>query len=111
MNKFSLNQQSSTFGSVIIMWGILACQLLPISENKTNSAREFKKENNISDNSNSTYSEYNSFTKSNFKYEIVNANFEQIISEFYSKFLINQEPLGEEFESILFNNLWDLYES
>lgn len=37
-------------------------------------------------------------------------NFEQVIHDFYSELLAHQEPLGEQFEAVLFNNLWDLYE-
>ena len=33
------------------------------------------------------------------------------VTEFYSTLLAVQEPLGEEFERVLYNNLWDLYES
>lgn len=32
------------------------------------------------------------------------------ISEFYSSLTTKQERLGEEFEKILFKNLWDLYD-
>lgn len=31
--------------------------------------------------------------------------------EFISKLLKSQQPLGKKFEEVLFNNLWDLYES
>ena len=34
---------------------------------------------------------------------------EEIISEFYSLLLSKQEPLGPEFETVLYGNLWDLY--
>lgn len=37
-------------------------------------------------------------------------NFEQAISDFYAQLLAKQEPLGEDFEKILNDNLWDLYE-
>ena len=32
------------------------------------------------------------------------------IREFNEKFVQSQEPLGEEFAKILYDNLWDLYE-
>ena len=32
------------------------------------------------------------------------------VSQFYTQLIDDQEPLGEEFEKILNNNLWDLYE-
>ena len=38
-------------------------------------------------------------------------DFEKSISGFYARLLADQEPLGIEFEKILYENLWDLYES
>ena len=35
--------------------------------------------------------------------------FEQIVSKFYEELLSSQEPLGKEFEKVLYDNLWDLY--
>lgn len=37
-------------------------------------------------------------------------NFEESIGNFYAKLLLNQEPLGADFEKVLYDNLWDLYE-
>lgn len=34
-----------------------------------------------------------------------------IITDFYEKLSAQQEPLGQDFEKVLFDNLWDLYES
>ena len=34
-----------------------------------------------------------------------------IISEFLASLAVSQEPLGVEFESILYANLWELYET
>mgnify|MGYP001589188050 CR=1 FL=1 len=31
------------------------------------------------------------------------------ISDFFSKLLAKQEPLGHDFEKVLYENLWDLY--
>lgn len=39
------------------------------------------------------------------------AEFESLVSNFYSKLVSIQEPLGAEFERVLNQNLWDLYES
>lgn len=33
------------------------------------------------------------------------------IKNFYEDFLSQQEPLGEQFSRVLYDNLWDLYES
>lgn len=37
--------------------------------------------------------------------------FETTVAEFYQSLLVKQEPLGEPFQKILHENLWDLYES
>ena len=39
------------------------------------------------------------------------AQFEIAVSNFYARLLSSQEPLGIEFEKVLYNNLWELYES
>ncbi len=36
-------------------------------------------------------------------------DFDDQISSFYANMLAQQEPLGAEFERVLFDNLWDLY--
>ena len=41
----------------------------------------------------------------------VDPSFEVAIADFYEKFLRRQEPLGQEFEAVLSQNLWDLYAS
>lgn len=35
----------------------------------------------------------------------------ETVSNFYAQLIENQEPLGQEFEQVLHDNLWDLYES
>jgi hypothetical protein len=36
-------------------------------------------------------------------------DFEGAITAFYSTLLAKQQPLGKEFEQVLYDNLWDLY--
>ena len=38
-------------------------------------------------------------------------SFIKTIQNFYNKLVFDQEPLGEEFEKVLYNNIWELYES
>lgn len=45
------------------------------------------------------------------QYDLSPIKFEQAVGNFYARLLSSQEPLGEEFEKVLFDNLWDLYES
>ena len=37
--------------------------------------------------------------------------FEDVITKFFEKLSFDQEPLESEFEQVLFDNLWDLYQS
>jgi hypothetical protein len=37
-------------------------------------------------------------------------DFEGAITAFYATLLAKQQPLGQEFEKVLYDNLWDLYE-
>ena len=32
-----------------------------------------------------------------------------VVTDFFTELSSNQEPLGVEFEKVLFDNLWDLY--
>jgi hypothetical protein len=36
-------------------------------------------------------------------------DFEGAVAAFYSMLLAKQEPLGREFEQVLYDNLWELY--
>ena len=42
-------------------------------------------------------------------YNQENREFKEAIASFYSELLAQQEPLGREFEQVLYSNLWDLY--
>lgn len=37
--------------------------------------------------------------------------FEDVITNFYTKLVSDQQPLEKEFEDVLFDNLWDMYQS
>jgi hypothetical protein len=36
-------------------------------------------------------------------------DFEGTVATFYATLLAKQQPLGKEFEKVLYDNLWDLY--
>ncbi len=42
------------------------------------------------------------------EYETSSFGFEETVAAFYAQLLSKQEPLGREFEEILYDNLWDL---
>jgi len=43
------------------------------------------------------------------EYNRYSLDFEGTIANFYAALLAKQEPLGKEFEKILYDNLWELY--
>ena len=45
------------------------------------------------------------------QYDFSPPPFEQVVVNFYANLLAVQEPLGVAFEKVLYDNLWDLYES
>lgn len=58
---------------------------------------------------NGTYSALqNAFTGEYTKQKTL--DFEGLVTEFYAALLGQQEPLGAEFEKILYENLWELYD-
>ncbi len=60
----------------------------------------------IEETSNTFGQHVNSFTG---EYENPIFRFEENIASFYAQFLGMQEPLGKEFEEVLYDNLWDLF--
>ena len=106
MSNFILNQQPSTIGSVIIMSGMLVGQALFSDIDKVYVNDTFKNEADTS----GTFSEYSQITNNHLQYKPTKDVFEKSIMGFYTRLLASQEPLGTEFEEVLFDNLWDLYE-
>ena len=45
------------------------------------------------------------------QYDLSPIQFERAVGNFYARLLSSQESLGLEFQKVLFDNLWDLYES
>jgi len=112
MNKLMSGHQSSTLSSIVVISGMFVCQHIPIETNKIYLKDAAKKEMFVVDNSNSTYSQYGGGRVNDIpQIKLMDGNFEKKMGQFYAKLLADQEPLGEEFEAVLFNNLWNLYES
>ena len=59
--------------------------------------------------STSAYNKYGVSSHSSIKQESM--SFEGEVTDFFQKLSAEQEPLGREFEQVLFDNLWDLYQS
>lgn len=111
MTKYSINQASSTSGSVVIFASVLAAQCMTQIHPRQHANIDFsvqgdhyRQESNLS-----TFDQYqNPLTG---KYGQSNVHFGAAISDFYAELIANQKSLGEEFTKILYDNLWDLYES
>lgn len=104
--------QASTLGQMVLVAGVLALQSLPTiaqqdfaeRSNKNLSGTPYRAKNNTA-----TYSHMgNQFSGT---YSHAPEIFEQAVGNFYEQLLAHQEPLGDDFEKILHQNLWDLYES
>jgi len=105
INQLETNQHSKTVNplALFVMSATLLCPIINLTRLNLD-----KKTNYISDGNSSTFSESTDLYSINTALDIT---FEQTTKTFYSELLANQEPLGKEFESVLYDNLWDLYES
>jgi hypothetical protein len=114
MNKYYTTQTSQTLGTVV-MAGILASSFSPPdgSHKPSSSMPNFSEGHNYrfafretspthEPTKNILTEHYPSSTKT---------AFESVATRFFEELSSNQEPLGHEFEQILFENLWDLYQS
>lgn len=114
MSEIQYNQSASTFSQVFLT-GVGAVLLTQMLQHLPTKDIDFQK--NISlfqksyslDKSVPTYNSYASIMTG--EYISAPREFEQSIGNFYARLLTNQEPLGAEFEKVLHENLWDLYES
>lgn len=111
MTSYSTMQASRSIGSVAIA-GFIAYQALAASGD--DQLLQFKKmvikpEPYHSAAAPKSYATYGNFITG--EYYQNRYNFEESVGKFYAKLLSNQEPLGADFEKVLYDNLWDLYES
>lgn len=111
MNEIRYEQTSRTFG-VAVMAGVLAANLsLSIPQQFLNGPERQRllTGSYFQSNSNSTFDRHsNPWTGS---YSVNSYSLEKSVSNFYARLLTDQERLGSEFEKVLHDNLWDLYES
>ncbi|MGY6276566.1 hypothetical protein [Methylomonas sp. MgM2] len=114
MNKYHTAQTSRTFGTVVIA-GILAGTSLPSDCNSepSSSTLNFTDSNNYAfvllGTSPTHEPNKNILTRQYAASE--ETIFEVAITGFYEELSSNQEALGHEFQRVLFDNLWDLYQS
>lgn len=113
MNDIQYNQGSGTFSQVLLIGlgivigshGIQDAPLtnVTVQHNKPLFQKPYSLDGNVPT--------YNSYTGITGEYVSIPNGFEQAVGSFYARLLISQEPLGAEFEKVLYENLWDLYES
>ena len=101
MNNFCFAQTQSTFSQLTITVSVLAC----ISNKLTIT---LDKENPIFDSPYKWVGVNPTYSLEKIK---IRDPFEEDLTKFYSILLENQQPLGNDFEKILYDNLWDLYQS
>jgi len=115
MNNIQYNQSSGTFSQVLLLGlGIVISshgiqgEGAPLANtaarhNKPLFQKPYSLDGNVST--------YNRFAGITGEYVSIPQEFEHTVGSFYARLLANQEPLGAEFEKVLYENLWDLYES
>jgi len=109
MNNIQYNRVPSTFSHVVIA-GVLAAQMIPSEANAgLQEPRPLLESPYIWNGSKATYDRYSNPITGG--YNSAQDSFEAAVGNFYSRLLIGQEPLGADFEKVLNENLWDLYES
>ena len=111
MNKIRPNGSSSTMGSVLITGLLSAAILNALPENLILGSKNhiFLYFSYSANDRSATSDSFRSTVTG--QYDFSPPPFEQVVVNFYAKLLAAQEPLGEKFEKVLHDNLWDLYES
>lgn len=106
MTQIHSNQLSGTVPSVLVMASCFASLFQPPPiENNSYESNSLYQGAYFSNSSKSTFDSWKR------EYSLSSVKFEQVIKNFYSDLTLNQEGLGSEFERILNDNMWDLYES
>jgi len=109
MNNYAIKHESNTsFGSaIVIVAGLVGSLMLKPDVGQISSDISLLRRPSVRiEEISKTFGKYtNSFTG---EYENPSVSFEETIASFYAKFLTTQEPLGKEFEQVLYDYLWDL---
>lgn len=115
MNETRYSQTPSTFSQVfgqVLVAGVFATQMLsapPEKEVAAHSNKGLLQDPYSWSGINATFNRYSNPITG--EYNLMPNTFEQEIGNFYARLLANQERLGADFEKVLYDNIWDLYES
>ncbi|OGP86095.1 MAG: hypothetical protein A2V87_11220 [Deltaproteobacteria bacterium RBG_16_58_17] len=112
MYNYFINQESGTVSSVTFR-GILAAQFLADQMNVKQEDDQYRPPY-IRDvyhwfATPATFDHFRTIVMGEYQQE--SDQFEVHVAKFYTKLLASQESLGAEFEKVLHENLWNLYES
>ncbi|MCB1782205.1 MAG: hypothetical protein KDJ34_19365 [Candidatus Competibacteraceae bacterium] len=116
MNNIRYNNVIGTCSQIVVA-GLIASQLIPTGMTYSRKDTDYMRQSQTEYDPIYNQFSYNQFISdqysSNFSIDKSTTEniFERSIGDFYAKLLANQEPLGSDFEEVLHNNLWDLYES
>jgi hypothetical protein len=108
---YTYDRSSSTFGHVIIA-GLIASHGIPHNEEGTSHPAPhsvFGQDSYSLEHNSSSFDLYRNIITGQFPSQI--QDWGLALSSFYTRLLTDQETLGSEFEKILHENLWILYES
>ncbi|HUX54726.1 MAG TPA: hypothetical protein VMV56_09950 [Williamwhitmania sp.] len=114
MNKIQYGQGSGTFSQVLIVGlgvviGSHFIQGVNLSDDAAQVRKAVLQKSYSADGNSPSYNSYASIFTG--QYSATSKGFEETVGGLYARLLNNQEPLGAEFEKVLNENLWDLYES
>ncbi|MEN6349283.1 MAG: hypothetical protein ABFD08_07815 [Syntrophomonas sp.] len=107
MNNYNINQTSGTTVAGLGLGALFMLQLVNYGMHCQQPDVSQLVQTPIKiEESSKTYGQHsNIFTG---EYEDISLNFEEDVASFYAQLLATQEPLGKEFEQVLYDNLWDL---
>lgn len=110
MNNYDIKYESGTsFGSAVVIAASLIGTLMMQPDVGQSTQRDIslllRSPVKIEESSNTFGQCTNSFTG---EYETPILGFEENVTSFYAQLLAMQEPLGREFEEVLYDNIWDL---
>lgn len=112
MNNYDIKQEASTAAGSAMMTqaglglvGALLIAQLTVGKNPEPNVSSLKHPQVRIEENSKTFGPY---TNLFIEHKHLSFGFEETVASFYERFLAMQEPLGKEFEQVLYDNLWNL---
>jgi len=112
MSNYTIQQASSTAAGSAMMtqaglglMGALLIAQLAVGKNPEPNVSLLKHPQVRIEENSKTFGQY---TNLFIEHKHLSFSFEETVASFYEQFLVMQEPLGKEFEQVLYDNLWSL---